>query len=243
VTTAGVTAGWIGESVAFTDATPTWTSGGVSVFKAGAFAFGSYEALSDADVAGELGALFADSKARLEGTAFATGTGSAQPQGIVTYASNATSLVTGTSGASGSADLVPADVYGLRSALSPRWRGNASWVGSLQIAHKIRQLGTTSNYHAFTLDLSQADPPQLLGKTFYENSSMDTTIVSGSTDDILIHGDFSQFAIVDRVGMVIQYQPIVTSGSKFPTGESAWHVYWRVGSGGLVQDAFRMLLL
>lgn len=240
-TSAGITAGLVGESTAFTDNTPTYTSTSITTYKAGAFAFGSYEALADSGAADDLGMMFADAKQRLEATYFATGTGSSQPQGIVVFASNATSVIAGSSGAAGAADLVAADIYALQQGLSPRWRPSASWMGSLQTANAIRQLGTANNYHAFTLDLTQGGPPTLLGRTFHENSSMDTTIVSGTNDFVLLYGDYSQFVTVDRVGMVMQFQPVVTSGSKYPTGESAWHVYWRFGSGGLVQDAFRLL--
>lgn len=240
-TSAGITATLVGESVAFTDNTPTFTSGAIQTYKAGAFAFGSWESMEDSGAADELPGMFADAKERLEAGYFATGTGSSQPQGVVVFASNATSIYAGTSGAANSADLIAADIYGVQANLSPRWRGNASWMSSLQAAHSIRQLGTSTNYHAFSLDITQAGPPTLLGRPYYENSSMDTTIVSGSTDFILLIGDFRQFAVVDRVGMVMQYSPIITSGSKFPTGESGWFIWWRFGSGGLVQDAFRNL--
>lgn len=244
VTSAGVTAGYVGESTAFSDNTPTVTSNTIQVWKAGAFALSSWEADQDSGFSDEFGMMFAEAKARFEGGQFATGTGSSAIQGIVTYASNATSVVTGSStGGANSANLAPADIYALRAALSPRWRGNASWMGSLDVTYQIRQLGNTNNYHAFTLDLTQSDTLSLLGKPYYENSSMDTTIVSGSTDFVLLHGDFSQYAVVDRVGMVLQYIPTITSGSKFPTGESGWAAWWRVGGGGIVQDAFRLLKL
>jgi HK97 family phage major capsid protein len=242
-TSAGITAGLVSESASFTDNTPTYVSTSISVYKFGAFAFGSYEALADSGAADDLGLMFADAKERAEASYLATGTGSSQPQGVVVFASNSTSVVAGTSGAANSADLVAADIYKLQQELSPRFRGGAVWMGSLATANAIRQLGTTNNYHAFSLDITQAGPPNLLGRAFYENSSMDTTIVSGSTDFAILYGDFSQFVVVDRVGLVMKYQDIVTSGSKFPTGESAWHVYWRMGSAGLVQDAFRLLKL
>jgi HK97 family phage major capsid protein len=215
------------------------------VWKQAAWAFGAFETLEDSgDVAGELSVMFADAKNRLESQLFTTGTGSSQPQGIVTFASNTTSVVAGSSGDANAATMVAADIYAVRAALSPRWRGNASWVSNLSTAHTIRQLGTSSNYHAFSLDLTQStNDLALLGRPFYECSDMDSTIVSGSTDFVLLHGDFQQFAVVDRVGMTMAYEPMIYSGGKLPTGESGWFVYWRSGSGGLVSDAFRLLKL
>ena len=45
------------------------------------------------------------------------------------------------------------------------------------------------------------------------------------------------------VGTTMLYQPIVTGASGRPTGQAGWIMYWRFGSGGQVQDAFRLLKL
>ncbi len=245
-TTSGVLAGLVGESAQFTDQSPTFTSTAISCYKAASFAFGSWEALDDSGLADDLPMMFADAKERMEAGYFTTGLGPSynQPQGVITFASNATSIVAGTSGAANSADLTAADIYNVRKSLSPRWRPDAVWLASLDTSYAIRQLGTSTNYHAFSLDVTAADGAlQLLGRPFYEVSNMATSIVSGSTDFILWHGSPQGFVTVDRVGMVLQYAPIITSGSKFPTGESGWFAWWRFGSGGLVQDSARMLKL
>ena len=252
VTSAGVSAQVLGEAAAATDATPTFTSTNIPVWKQAAWALGSFESIADSgDVAGELSIMFADAKARLEGTKFTTGTGTSEPQGVVVFASNATSVFAGTSGdavqiaASAIPAIVAADLYGMRASLSPRWRANASWMANLATAHTIRQLGTADNYHAFSLDITQPSSDlQLLGRPFYESSDMDATVVSGSTDFTVLHGDFNAgFAVVDRVGMTMLYEEMIYSGGKVPTGEAGWFVFWRSGSGGLVQDAFRLLKL
>jgi HK97 family phage major capsid protein len=240
-TSAGISAGLITEGAEVGDNTPTFTSTSITAYKHGAYAFGSYESISDSGWDGELAMMFADAKDRYEAGYLTTGTGSAQPQGIITFASNTTSVVAGTSGASFSMDFVNGDVYNLRAQLSPRWRGNSVWMANLATANAIRQFGTQTNPHAFTLDLQANAIPQLLGRPFYEVSDMDSTVVSGSTDFVLLHGDPSQFCVVDRVGASILYQPIVTGASGRPTGQAGWVVYWRAGSGGMVQDAFRLL--
>lgn len=240
-TTAGITAGLITEGAEVGNNSPTWSSTSITVFKHGAYAVGSYESIADSGWDQELAMLFADAKDRYEATFLTNGTGVNQPQGIITFASNATSVVAGLSGASNSADIVAADIYNVRNQLSPRWRDNAVWLGNLATANTIRQFGTSTNFHAFSLDITQGGVPNLLGKPFYETSDMDGTIVSGSTDFVLLHGDMSKFVVVDRVGASILYQPIVTGASGRPTGQAGWVVYWRAGSGGQVQDAFRML--
>ena len=239
-TSAGVSASLLAENTEVSDGTPTFTSTQITAYKMAAYAYGSYESIADSGWNNELAMMFADAKARAEGTYLATGTGSSQPQGLVTFASNATSVFAGTSGAANAADLIASDIYDIRASLSPRWRGPSVWFGNLAIAHKIRQLGTSTNFHAFTLDLTQdSDQLRLLGKPFYEVSDMDSTIVSGSTDFVLIHGDPTKFAVVDRVGSQLYYQPIVTGASGRPTAQAGWLVLWRFGSGGEVQDAFR----
>lgn len=245
-TSAGVTAAVLGETVAASDNTPTFTSTNIPVYKQAAWAFGSFEAVADiGDLGATLSAMFADAKNRSEASYFTTGTGSSQPTGIVTYASNATSVYAGSSGAANAADLIAADIYGMRASLSPRWRQNSVWLANLSTAHYIRQFGTSTNFHAFTLDLTQdSDQLRLLGKPFYEVSDMDSTVISGSTDFMVLHCDPTQFVIVDRVGMQIAYEPMIYSGGKVPTGEQGWFVYWRSGSGGSgAQDAFRLLKL
>jgi HK97 family phage major capsid protein len=84
--------------------------------------------------------------------------------------------------------------------------------------------------------------PQMLGWPVYENSVMDGTIAAGTTNDyVLLSGDFSQFVIVDRIGLVVQYIPAVFSTTNNrPTGEVGWYGYFRGGSDVLVADAFRL---
>ena len=62
--------------------------------------------------------------------------------------------------------------------------------------------------------------------------------------NILLAGNFSEFYIVDRVGMSVLYEPMVKStGSNRPTGQAGWFAFWRVGSDVVDPDAFRLLQL
>jgi predicted phage gp36 major capsid-like protein len=61
----------------------------------------------------------------------------------------------------------------------------------------------------------------------------------------MVFGDFSQFYIVDRVGVSVIYEPMVTgtgASANLPTGQSGWFMYWRVSSGVSTAQAFRTLL-
>lgn len=242
VTSAGVTAEWIAESTEVADATPTLGTVLVTPQKADAHVQLSMEAAMDSDFSSELSMLFSDARDRLEATAFATGTGSGQPYGIVTELQLVTaSRVAGSSGAAGAADLVIADIFGLVSALPPRHRPNASWVAEMTTWNAVRRLGSNANAANFWTDLGAALPSILLGRPVYESSAMDSTIVSGSNDDVIIFGEFSNYGIVDRVGMSVLYNPLVLGSNRRPNGEVAWTAFWRVGARCKNANAFRML--
>jgi HK97 family phage major capsid protein len=244
VSSAGVTAEWLAQATEAADASPTFAQPSITPAKAAAYIQASFEVMADSGVVGELGMLIADAKARLEAAAFATGTGTGQPQGIVTALQLVTaSRVAGSSGAAGAADFVVGDIYALANALPPRFRPGSSWMGEQSTLNRIRQFATGSGpQHAFWADLGMNVPAQLLGRPVYESSAMDSTIVSGSNDDVLVLGDFKNYYIVDRVGLTLAYEPLVKGSSFRPTGEAGWFAYWRVGgkdvSGGA---AFRML--
>lgn len=243
VTSAGVTAEWIAEATEVADASPTFAQPTITPRKADAYIQASMEVVADSGVSGEISMLIADAKDRLEATAFATGSGSGQPYGIVTALGLVTaSRVAGSSGAAGAADFVLADVYALANALPPRHRPGSSWLAEYSVQNRIRRFGegTTSNA-AFWADLGVATPSQLLGRPIYESSAMDSTIVSGSNDDILIIGDFRKYQIVDRMGLELVYNPLVLGSNRRPTGEVAWVAFWRVGGDVLDANAFRML--
>lgn len=245
VTSAGVSAEWIAESTEVADATPTLGTVLVTAYKADAHVQLSMEAAMDSDFSSELTMLFSDARDRLEATAFATGTGSGQPHGIVTELGLVTaSRVAGSSGAAGAADLVVADIFGLVSALPPKHRPSSSWVAEMTTWNAVRRLGSNANAANFWTDLNADVPSMLLGRPVYESSAMDSTIVSGSNDDVIILGDFRDgYGIVDRVGMFVLYNPLVLGSNRRPNGEVAWTAFWRVGARAKNANAFRMLRL
>ena len=215
VNSAGVTAAWLAEGVAAADNSPTVGQITVTPVKAAAWVFGSFEVLSDTDFGSQLPRLLADAKDRLEEAAFATGTGTAQPLGIV-----AAATVTQTTVTTGA--YVIADTYNLHAALPPRFRNspNAAFVCNVAQINRTRQLDTAGG-SSFWTNLGKDSPEQLLGKGIYESSSM--TGVLTTTAKPMVFGDFSQFYIVDRVGVSVIYEPMVTgtgASANLPTGQS-----------------------
>jgi HK97 family phage major capsid protein len=240
---AQVTAAILGENAAFTDNAPTVAQIQLPTYKYGAYIPASFEAFEDIDtLAADVGILFADAKANAEATQFATGTGSA-PHGIVTDVTAITaSRVTPTTGGA----FVVADLYKVHSALPARYRRSASqgraWMMSVNIIDTIRQFATANNYHAYLTDLSNGQPPRLIGDTLLEASTMATTVTTGQ--NILLYGDFKQFTIVDRVGVSSEFIPnVFDQATGRPSGTRAWLMHWRFGSGVRDANAFRVLLL
>lgn len=242
VTSAGVNAEWIGEASEVTDASPTFVAPSITTYKADAYVQASMELIADSAISGEIAALLGEAKGRLEATAFAVGTGTNQPRGLITAASGNT--VAGGSGAAGAADLVSADIFNLANALPVRYRGNgAQFLASFAVINKIRQLnaGTAAYQSTFWADFGSGVPPQLIGYPIHEVSDMDSTIVSGSSDDVMLFGDMSQYYIIDRIGLELSYNPLVLGANRRPTGESGWVAFWRQGADTVYSAAFRTL--
>ena len=236
VTSAGVTAAWLAEGTASGDQSPTVGNIVITPLKAAAWIFGSFEVLSDTDFGQQLPRLLADAKDRLEEAAFATGTGTAQPTGVVVGATTTVSTVT--TGA-----YVLADVYALHAALPPRFRNSpqCAWVANVAQINRTRQLDTAGGA-SFWTNLGKDSPEQLLGKNIYESSSIDPVLTT--THKPMVFGDFSNYYIVDRVGVSIIYEPMVTgtgASANQPTGQSGWFMYWRVGANVSTASAFRVL--
>ena len=70
-----------------------------------------------------------------------------------------------------------------------------------------------------------------------------------SASTVLTIGDFNQFAIVDRVGMSVEFIPHLFGGtSNYPTGQRGLYMYWRNSSqvltpGLTANSAFQSLKL
>lgn len=240
---AQVTAGLLGENAAFTDNTPTVAQIVIPTYKIGAYIPASFEAFEDIDtLATDVGMLFNDAKANYEATQFATGSGSA-PHGVVTDVTAVTS--SRVSPATGGAYVV-GDLYKVHSALPARYRRTGStsraWMMSVNTIDSTRQFATANNYMAFLTDMTDGQPPRLLGDQLLEASTMSTSITTGQ--NLILYGDFSQFTIVDRVGLSTEFiANVFDQSTGRPSGTRAWLMHWRVGSGVRDAAAFKILLL
>jgi HK97 family phage major capsid protein len=235
-TTLGVTASWDAEAAEVSDDSPTLLQPSVTLHKGAAYVQSSYELDEDANVAAQVGALFADAKDQLEATAFTTGTGTGQPKGIVT----ALAAVPGSILTTGTNALAQSDLFTLQAALPARWRPNARFMMNLSILNGYRQLPQASGLN-FSIVNDDGAVPRVLGWSVVENSAMDGTLTGTAADYTVIAGDFGQFVICDRLGTAITPVPVVLGANRRPTGERGFYLHWRTGSEALVPDSFRML--
>lgn len=239
VTSAGVTASYDAEGSEVSDDAPTFGQPTATVVSARAFVPHTIEAEMDiSNLAGEVAMMFTDAKSRLEATAFTTGTGTGEPEGVVYKIQNTTaSRVTATTNNSFG---VP-DIYKVIEAVPARHRASSSWMASLPIINLARQFATANNYHAYLTTLGEGSPSRLLNLPLYENSVMDSTI--GTTDDdVLLAGNFSRYLIVDRVGLTVERVPhLFSTANGRPTGQRGWFAYWRNTALVLDTNAFRIL--
>ena len=240
----GGTGEWVAENTAVADKAPAIAQVQIPTWKGIAYIPASFEAFEDIDtLSADLGEWFADAKNTLEATAFATGSGSNQPTGVVTAVTAVTaSRVSPATGGT----FVVGDVYKMHAALPARYRyspaGGRAWTGSVNIIDAMRQFGTANNYHGFLTDLTAGQPPRLLGDQLLEASTMATTITTGQ--NILLFGDFSRYYIIDRVGTQTEFIPnVFDQATGRPSATRAWLMHWRVGANVSDANGFRILLL
>jgi HK97 family phage major capsid protein len=245
----GVTAGavswsWDAEASQVSDDTPTFAQPTIPVYKAAGFVPVSIEALQDmANGASEVARLLAFGREELEAAAFAVGSGSGQPTGVVT------GLVgSGAVTASAGADvLAVGDLYNVQGALPARYRSNASWLATNLFYNRARQFDTAGGSSLWA-QLGDDRPALLLGRPAYEAEAMDGVITAAAENYMAIFGDFSEgFIIADRIGMTVEFIPHLfrqtTAGAGFgqPTGQRGWYAYYRTGSAVVNTAAFKML--
>lgn len=242
VNSAGVTGAWVAEAGTAADNSPVLGQIQITPAKGVAWVFGSYEALDDTDFGAQLPGLLADCRDRMESAAYTTGSGTTQPLGVIPAAYGAgNAVLVGTPGA-----VANTDIYALQAALPPRFRNSprAAWLMAITWINKTRAVDTYGG-SSFWANFGSDTPEQLLGRNIYEASDLKntSTAATGSGGVVGIYGDWSQFVIVDRVGVSMLYEPMIkgTAGS-IPTGQAGWYMFWRTGSGVATSAAFKFLV-
>lgn len=183
----------------------------------------------------EISRLLMDAKEREEDSSFVTGDGSGNnPNGVVATLAASSEVLDG-----GSFDVD--DLYSLEEALPVRSRGRGRFLANKSVYNDVRSLSTGSDGGDLWVRLGSGQPSELLGYPAHEASAMAGSGTEGNR--YLLFGDFSQFLIVDRLGMTVELQPhVLGSSNQRWTGQRAVVAIWRNSSLVLADNAFRVLV-
>lgn len=240
ISSAGVTASFDAELTEVSDDSPTFSKPQVTVHKAQALVQASLEATDDIDgLASDILMMFADARDRLEGSVFATGSGSDQPFGIFTALDANTNVeITSTTAAT----IGEVDIHSVYRQVPQRWRGRSMWFMAPTYALAIKRLGTAVS-SSYSGDLTAPVSDRILGRPVVESDDAPTTQTTTALDNEIIFGDFSNYVIVDKPGsMSVEFIPhLFNTTTNLPDGRRAWYASWRTGADSVNDLAFRLL--
>lgn len=233
VSSDGISANFEAELSEVTESKPDLVQPEIKVEKAHAFLPFSIEVGEDwAAIREDLLRMLQAAKDELEAYKFLYGTGSLEPAGIL-YG-----LVEKETASSGA--LAVDDLYTVKADLGPRFQPRAKWTMCGSMRDQISRL------------IGHADPtePQLfdeagnlLRRPVVEVPDMSDAVFAG--ERIAIYGDFkAAFGVVDRTGLRVELIPhLMSPFNNLPTGQRGLYAWWRVGSGVLVDNAARTLIV
>ena len=240
VSSGNVSWSYDGEGMEVSDDSTTFGQPTVPIHKAQGFVPISREAFQDAaNVTTEVGRLLAAGKDDLEALKFALGSGSGEPTGIVTALAGTASVVD----AATDDTFALGDVYALDGALPAKYHASASaaWLGHRLIYNRIRQFDTAGGAGLFADNLREGMPTALLDHRTLVAESMDGTITSSESNNVLVLGAFENYVIADRIGMTVEFVPHLFGANRRPTNQVGWLAYCRHGADSVNDGAFRML--
>jgi len=218
------------EGSAYDEAEPTVGQIDVTAYKFTRLAKVSDELLADAmfDVWGNiLMPDFAQAFAKAENAAFTTGTGSGQPQGVVTGAT------VGKAAASASA-ITADDLIELYHSLDYRHRQNAIWMMNDAVMMAVRKLKDSTNQYLWQPGLAAGQPDRLLGRPVITNNNMATIAASAKT---VLFGDFAYYWIFDRQDLTIARLNELYAAN----GQVGFRAFKRFDGHVMLSSAFRVL--
>ena len=152
------------------------------------------------DNAFDLNAFLAESMgeriARATNAAFTTGSGSSQPQGIITGAT------LGNTAASATA-IASSDILELIHSIDPSYRNKPTFglMAHDNVIAAIRALGigSANDFPVFIPSMEAGQPDKLFGYNVYYNNDMDSNL--GAAEKVLLAADFDKY-VVRRAGGV-----------------------------------------
>ncbi len=234
VSSEGVTASYDAEAAEVSDDSPTLAQPEIDVAMGRAFIPFSIELGMDWQGASqELAQLISDGRDLLDAQKLLDGSGTNEPEGVLTGLTASEEVQTAASGT-----FALGDVYALRQALPARFVPSAAFAAHPDVLDIVyRFVGTGDPTEP---PLMPSRDGGILGKKTAEWSTMAATVSAGNK--ILLYGDFAQgYRIADRLGMTVELIQHLFGANRRPTGERGLFAYWRTGAAVVVPNAIRVL--
>ena len=190
----------------------------------------SIELLQDSivDIPSLLGEHLGERLGRIQADHFSTGTGSSQPQGLVTGAT------AGVTAASATAIAVN-DLLGLVHSVDRAYRQDAKFMMHDNVLLAIRKLQDTLGRPIFSESYIVGEPDRLFGYPVIINNSMASSIAT--TAKTILFGDFSKYIIRDALDV-----QIVRLDERYAEyGQVAFTAFLRTDAKVLMSTAIRLL--
>lgn len=225
--------GWVTEIAARDEDEPTFGQIEIDVHEHAVIIPISRQLLEDSiiDLSGLLADRIAIKFAQAENTAFVKGTGTGQPQGLLAAANTYTSVT-----AKPDASDLLAKIVELYYTLPTPYAQSATWGMTRATMGKIRAAADLADSRTgiWSDGLADGTPARLLGAPVTEFPDMDDFAASKT---VAVFGDFSNYQIVDRVGLDIMRDDYTGADN----GIVKFRARRRVGGKLLLADAFRTL--
>ncbi|GEM_PF-2359943 len=229
------------EATEVSDDSVTLAQPTVTAYTARGFIPASWELSQDyPGFAAEMLRLLAAGYIDLIASKLVTGTGTAEPKGVVVAldATAASEVLLTTAGSFGAVD-----VFNAWNSLGERFRGRGSWLMNVAVESQIRQFANNANNTAyFTVDLTQDGISRINGRPVYLTDYMPTWSATTGHQNRLVVGDFQGYLVAQRIGMsVVEIPMLFSTGSGRPTGQRGLYGFARIGSDVVSSNSLRLL--
>jgi HK97 family phage major capsid protein len=154
----------------------------------------SVELLQDSafDLASELGTMLGERIGRIQNDHFTTGDGTAEPQGMITAATEGKETASSTA-------ITSDEVLDLLHSVDPAYRDGATWTMHDSVVLVIRKLKGNDNNYLWQPGYQLGIPDRLLGYPLVVNQSMDSALTAGKK--VIAFGQLSKHKVRDVAGL------------------------------------------
>ena len=231
--TGNTTASWVSETASRSHSQPTFDQVEITAHELATYTDVSNVLLEDSgiDIAAELRLDMSEAFGFAEGLAFLSGSGTGEPEGILTNG-DVTSVNNG-----GTSALKVDGIITCFYSLPAFYRNRAVWMANGATIGAMRKLKDSNGDYLWREALAEGSPSTLLGRPVVEAPDM-PDVANGETP--LLLGDFQQgYRILDRIGLSVLRDPY----SVQTTGQVRFHARRRVGGRVVKAEAIRKLAM